>query len=216
MLSILSLGVSQKITENPYYNLGAALPFLCAFYLMNKDQGIVIPWLDYELAREFSSILRIMMLAFFYYMIAVYFAIASHFSLVLQESKLYWALPILICFGGFKLLFSAADEPQLGLIFSVHAALIMLFHWLGDGKKEFVSLLVTQILGAVLSVTCFTLGVLWYLGDYLFMDQITSVLRIGQPTDQSLKLGAIMLFTFGYVVFYGIFQVSRMLKLDAE
>lgn len=209
-----SFGISQKIVENPFYNLGVALPFLCAFYLVNIDTPVAIPIVGYGLSREISSILRIAMVGFFYYLAVVYCAMASHFSFFVAESRLYWALPIFICFASVKLIFGDADQPKLGVIFGIHAALIMFFHWIGDGDKERVSLVVTQLIGAVLSVSCFTAGVLWYFGDYLFIEQVGAVLGIGTPTAESLKLGALMMFTLGYVIFYGVFQVSRMIEFD--
>jgi len=211
-----SFGVSQKIIENPYYNLGVALPFVCAFYLLNMEQGVVWSWFDYEFGPEVSSLLRIMFVGFFYYAVVLYFAIASHFSLFVKDSKAYWILPIIVCISGLKLIFGAQDEPKIGLIFSAHAVLIMLFHWLGNGSKEYVSLIVTQVLGAIASIACFSAGVMWFYQEYIFVDEIGAVLGIDATDPKSLNVGSIMMFTLGYVIFYGVFQVSRMLNFESD
>ncbi|KHA56559.1 hypothetical protein NM74_11105 [Aeromonas hydrophila] len=209
-----SFGISKKIVENPFYNLGVALPFLCAFYLVNIDAPVIVPIFGYELGREVSSIFRIVMVGFLYFMVVVYCTMASHFSFFAADSRLYWMLPVFICISSVVLIFGDADQPKLGVVFGVHSGLIMLFHWVGNGNKERISLIVTQLLGAVLSVSCFTAGNLWYFGDYLFVEQVGAVLGIGIPTTESLKLGALMMFTLGYVIFYGVFQVSRMIEFD--
>jgi len=211
-----SFGISQKIIENPNYNLGVALPFVCAFYLLNMDQGVVWSWFEYEFGFEVSSLLRIIFVGFMYYALVLYFALASHFSMFVKDSKACWFFPIIVCISGLNLIFGEQDEPKLGLILSIHAALIMLLHWLGDSSKENISLFVTQALGAIISLASFTAGVMWFFKEYIFIDEVSAVLGIEVINPRSLDVGWLMMFTTGYVVFYGVFQVSRMLDFETD
>jgi hypothetical protein len=208
----LSFGINQKIADSAYYNLGLALPFVCAFYIMNSPSNLIISVIDYELGSDASIFTKIVLIALLYYIIVFYIILASNLSYYMEQSRFYWVLPIAVMLLSMDLYFDSDSKPKVTLIFGVHAALVMLIHLIGDGTNKYISLGVTQILGAIFSLTFFTSGILWYFGNYVFMDAVIAAIGVNNVSEESVIIGGIMLFTMGYVLYYGVFKIGAAVE----
>lgn len=207
-----SLGFSEKVINNPIYNLGFALPFVCAFYLMNTNVIYSLPFIGFSIGRDLSALLSIAIVSFFYFLSIAYIVIASYFSEHLNENKWFWVFPIFVIAASVRMLISAdPEEPKIALLFGLHAVLVIFFHLISKENKEEISLATTQLLGAFLSITLFTSGILWYFGQPYFSGAVQSVLAVESVSKESRQVGGIMLFTLGYVCFYGVFKISELL-----
>ena len=92
----LSFGIAQKIADSPFYNLGFALPFACAFYIINAGNDLLISFWGINLGADASALIWISLIGLYYMLVVMYIVFASYFSVLTKDSPLYWALPILI------------------------------------------------------------------------------------------------------------------------
>ncbi len=86
----LSYGISKLVQNNTIYNLGIALPFICAFYLFNSSGSlsISVPFLDIVLSSEISCFVTIFLITIYYILFVALLFLFSGLSVVdeMQES----------------------------------------------------------------------------------------------------------------------------------
>ncbi len=207
----LSFNISQKVSENPLYNLAVSLPFICAFYLQNKHGQIIIPIFNTPLNQDLTILINIIIIIVLYFLLILYLAIASNFSIFYAESKLYIAFPIVAIISGIFLLFDGPEKPKIGLILVIHVLLTSLPSILLKNQRDNfnLSIQITYFIGTVLSITLFTSGILWYFGNTIFINTIEALFGLETVLESSYKICSIMLLTLGYVVFFGTFQIEK-------
>lgn len=205
----VSFGIAKKIVDHPSYNFGLALPFVCAFYVLNANDPYVIPIVGFPLNHGISTVLNILGVALYYIMSLFMFILAGAISKVVQESK-GWL--ILVGFFALTSLYSLLTQdhiPRVGLFFG---ALSVVYLLLSSLKMEngSLSLLLVVVTGGVLSLLSFVLGILWFDGHYIFMEAVAKILGVPTITPESLKIGAVALITSGYVIYYALFQTGEL------
>jgi len=205
----VSFGIAKKIVDHPTYNLGLALPFVCAFYVLNAREPFVVPVFGLELGYGASSILNILGVAIYYAMSLFMFILAGAVSKAVEESK-GWL--ILVGFFVLVSLYSLLTQdriPRVGLLFGALSAAYLLLVWL-KMESGSLSLLLVALTGGVLSLLSFVLGILWFDGHYLFTEVVAKIFGVDSITPESFKIGSIMLITSGYVIFYAVFQTGEL------
>lgn len=200
-------GLTKKIIEHPTYNLGLALPFVVAFYLLNDTQPLVIPLISYPIGEQLSLALKIVGVALYYIVFLFFFVIAGGFSRLTTDSKLYLGYPIFTLIVAGIALLTKDETPTLGLLFGVLSLVYLLLSRLDEGN---LSLLLIGATGTLLSLFSFVAGVLWFEGHFVFAPVIASLFGFASLTPESLKVGWPMLITVGYVLFYAIFQTGEL------
>ncbi|OXI29585.1 hypothetical protein [Burkholderia aenigmatica] len=203
----VSFGLAKKIIEHPSYNLGLALPFVAAFYLLNDQTPVVLPLLDYALGNQLSMALKILGVAFYYAVFLFFFVLAGGFSYLTASSKLYYAYPIMIVAVS---IFSLATQEGVPRFFLFFGALAIGFLALSRVDNGNISLLLVGTIGGVMSLLSFVAGVLWFEGHLVFSSAIAALFGFATLSPESLKLGWPMLVTVGYVTFYAVFQTSEI------
>jgi len=202
----VSFGIAKKIIEHPSYNLGLALPFVAAFYLLNDQAPIVVPLIDYSLGDQLSMALKIIGVACYYIVFLFFFVMAGALSHLTASSKLYYAYPIIVLVLTVFSLATQSGVPRFNVLFGILAFFFLLFSRVDNGST---SLLLIGAVGSVMSLLSFVAGVLWFEGHLAFSGTIAALFGFSILTPESLKLGWPMLITVGYVIFYAIFQTSE-------
>jgi len=205
----ISFGIAKKIIDHPSYNFGLALPFVCAFYVLNVHDQITIPLLGLQLNTGISTVLNIFGVAIYYIMSLFMFVLAGAISKAVGESK-GWL--ILVAFFALASLYSYLVQdhiPRVGVLFG---ALSVAYLLLVSLKMEngSLSLPLVALTGGALSLLSFVLGILWFDGHYLFTEAIATIFGLDTVASESLKIGAVMLITSGYVMFYAVFQTGEL------
>ncbi len=205
----LSFGFDNKILSSSMYNLCYSLPFMCAFYVVNNQTIYSVPLFG-ELSVELSSLLNIFAVAFYYFIFVFYVVVSANLSQMVRANKLT-LIPVAIIFIMmlYKIFQPEPNQPKIIFIFCLHAFLVLAAYPLKRGAVN-ISLATTLILGPVLSLICFTTGVLWYFETFLFSDYIASLMGLATIDPNSYKLGAVMLFSMGYVIFYGTYKLNEV------
>jgi hypothetical protein len=203
----VSFGLAKKIIEHPSYNLGLALPFVAAFYVLNDPAPIYLPLVNYPLGDQLSMVLKILGVAFYYMAFLFMFVLAGGFSRLISSSKLYLAYPILIFILTLISLVTQSDVPRFNVIFG---ALAFCFVALFLFDKGDASLPLVGAVGSVMSLLSFVAGVLWFENNFAFHTVIANLFGFSTLTPESMRLGWPMLVTVGYVIFYAVFQTSEL------
>ncbi|MGN6529533.1 MAG: hypothetical protein ACTHL8_24335 [Burkholderiaceae bacterium] len=202
----VSFGLGKKVIEHPSYNLGLALPFIAAFFLLNNAAPLTLPLVGYEFGPQISTLLKIIAVAIVYAIFIFVFVLAGGLSVLSPESRWRWAIPGgLIVFAA--LTFHANDgNPKFGLLFVILSALYVI---LIKADKGQLSLLIVAGTGLVIALTCFVAGILWFEDQFVFVPAIQGIFGFASLTPESLKIGWAMLITTGYSMFYAVFQTSE-------
>jgi hypothetical protein len=203
----ISFGLAKKIIEHPSYNLGLALPFVAAFYILNDTKPIVMPLVGFELGEQLSMALKILGVAFYYVAFLFMFVLAGSFSKIKGDSKLHMFFPIFLLAVSVYAYFSLAENPKYSLLFGVLSLAYLLLAKFEDGA---LSLTLVGLTGALMSLFCFVTGVLWFFDHFVFMSAITSLFGFVAISSEAMKLGWPMFVTLGYVLFYAVFQTSEL------
>ncbi len=204
----LSFGFDSKIVNSPIYNLAYYLPFLCAFYVMNAPQVFEMPF-GIKAQGELASLIYIFSATFFYFIFVVFVAMASHLSELIEDNKA-WLIYVVIIFI-FSIVGILKNEGQLkvSIYFTVLSGII-LFAYLFKKHNASLSHAATIFMGALACLICFTSGVLWFYEHYLFIDAVKSALGLDSIKPEYYKVGAVMLFSMGYVIYYGLFKLDEV------
>jgi hypothetical protein len=202
----VSFGLGKKIIEHPSYNLGLALPFIAAFYLLNDSAPVALPFIGYAFGPQLSILLKILLIAFVYSLFLFTFVLAGGLSVLPKESKLRWAIPVpmvVLSVVGFH---ANDGNPKFGLVFAVLAALFILLMKFDKGQ---LSLLLVGATGLVIALTSFVAGILWFEGQFAFQSAVTNLFGFATLSAESLKIGWAMLITTGYSIYYAVFQTGE-------
>lgn len=205
----VSFGIAKKIIDHPSYNFGLALPFVCAFYVLNTNEPYVIPIIGFQLGHGISIVFNVLGVALYYFMSLLMFVLAGAVSRMVYESK-GWL--ILVAFFALTSLYSSLTQehiPRVGLLFGTLSVVYLLLVSL-KMENGSLSLLLVTLTGGVLSLLSFMLGILWFDGHYLFTTTIALILGLPTITPESLKIGAAMLISSGYVIYYAVFQTGEL------
>lgn len=205
----VSFGIAKKIIDHPSYNFGLALPFVCAFYVLNANDPFVIPIIGVQLSHGISAVLKVLGVALYYFVSLLMFVLAGAVSKIVEESKGWLFLVAFFALASLYSLLTQEQIPRVGLLFG---ALSVAYLLLVSLKREngSLSLLLVVLTGGVLSLLSFVLGILWFDGHYLFTEVIAKILGLPAITPESLKIGAAMLITSGYVIYYAVFQTEEL------
>ena len=203
----VSFGLAKKIVEHPSYNLGLALPFVAAFYVLNDTQPLVVPIIGFQLGEQISMSLKILGVALYYIAFLCLFVVAGSLSRFKTDSKLHYFFPISVLVISVYAYFALEGNPKYGLLFGVLSLLYLLLARFEDGT---LSLLLVGLAGTLLSLFSFVTGVLWFFDQFAFLPAITSLFGFSEISPTAMKLGWPMLITLGYVLFYAVFQTSEL------
>lgn len=204
----LSFGFDSKIVNSPIYNLAYSLPFVCAFYVMNAPLVFEMPF-GFELKGELASLFCILAATFYYLLFVVFVALSSHFSELIEDNKAWLIYAAIIFILSIYGIIENEGQPKISIYFTILSGIILLSCAF---KKHNPSLshAATSFMGALACLLCFTSGVLWYFDQYLFLDAVKSALGLEQIKPESYKVGAVMLFSMGYVIYYGVFKLNEI------
>lgn len=205
----VSFGIAKKIIEHPSYNFGLALPFICAFYVLNTNDLYVIPIIGIQLGHGISVVLDVLGVALYYFISVLMFVLSGAVSKLVKESKGWLMLVAFFSLTSIYSLLTQEQIPRIGLVFGALSAVYLLLVSLKMENGD-LSLLLVVISGGVLSLLSFTLGILWFDGHYLFTEVIATILGLPAIKPESLKIGAAMLVTSGYVIYYAVFQTGEL------
>ncbi len=207
----ISFGIPNEITGHPIYNLGLALPFVCAFYVLNANDPYVIPIVGYLPNQGITTVLNILGVTLHYVMSIIMFVLVGAFSKIVQESKGWLFLVAFFAVTSLYFLLTQEYIPRVGLLFGALSGVYLLLVSL-KMENGALSLLLVVFTGGVLSLLSFVIGILWFDGHYLFTDAIAKIFGLPEIAKESLKIGAAMLITSGYVIYYAVFQIGAALK----
>lgn len=133
----ISFGIAKKIIDHPSYNLGLALPFVCAFYVLNANEPYIIPIIDFELGQGLGMVLNILGVAFYYIISLLMFLLGGGISKMVGESKgwLFFLLGFFFITSLYSFL-TNENVPRVGLLFGVLSVLylLLLFLKMEDGS----------------------------------------------------------------------------------
>lgn len=205
----VSFGLAKKIIDHPSYNLGLALPFICAFYVLNAHDEFTIPIIGLPLNPGISTALSIFGVAFYYVMSLFLFVLAGAISRAVHESKSWLILVAFFALVSIYSYFTQDHIPRVGLLFGALSVVYLVLASLKLDNGSLSLLLVYLTVGA-LSLLSFVLGILWFDGHYLFTEGIAKIFGFEVVAPESLKIGSIMLITSGYVMFYALFETSEL------
>lgn len=203
----ISFGLAKKIIEHPSYNLGLALPFVAAFYLLNDTQPITIPFMGMALGEQLSMALKIVGVTFLYIPFLIFFVIAGGLSRFSENSKLYLFFPWFVLIVSALAYLGQDGSPKYGLLFGLLSLVYLIFSRHEDGT---LSLMVVGGTGALLSLFCFVSGILWFYGHPAFEPAIAALFGFTTISPEAQKVIWPMLVTLGYVLFYAVFQTSEL------
>ena len=199
--------LDPKIVSSPIYNLSLSLPFVCAFYIINVGEVISLPF-GYEASGETSHVLHILSASFYYAVFIMFAALASHMSALIEKNKFWLIYVIFIFVISLLALTNNQDQPKISIYFTVLASIVLITVALKKHHSH-ISHIATTFLGAIASLLCFTSGILWYFDFYLFQDSIAALFGLQIVKPISMKVGAAMLISMGYVIYYGIFKLNE-------
>ncbi|PXX51131.1 hypothetical protein [Aquitalea magnusonii] len=203
----VSFGLAKKIIDHPSYNLGLALPFISAFYILNDVSRISLPLLDIDLGTSLSVVIKIMGVAFYYIIFIILLVLFGGFSKLVKDSKFYLIYPIFIFLISVFSFISQDDSPRFGLIFGVLSLMLLLFYKFDDG---YLSLFLVLLVGGLFSLFSFVAGIMWFFGVGIFQNEIAGLFGFAHVSAASLKVVWPMLITTGYVIYYAIFQTGEL------
>lgn len=203
-----SFGIAKVVADHPAYNLGIALPFICAFYLLNSPEPVAVLF-GYKLGTNFSAFVKILSVTLYYAIAIVMLLMAAAASKAVVESRAWLIMVIVWVVASVFGYFTQDEMPIVGLFFG---ALSLIYLLLVACKMEngALSLALVNIAAVILSVTSFTTGILWFNEQYLFKDAVALVFGFSQLSPESLKVGAFMLVTSGYSMFYAVFETGKV------
>lgn len=203
----LSFGIASKIMERPEYNLGVALPFICAFYIANAEP-LLTSVLGVEISADVSNVITIIAVGAYYYFFVLFAALASHFSLLIEVNKGWLAIPMLVLVMSGVSLASGDVVPRVPLYFAALSVLVLVAAFCGKHAAGF-SCVATSFLGAIVALVCASTGLLWFFGQPILEETVASALGLVSVASASVKLGGLMLIATGYVIFYGVFKINE-------
>lgn len=203
----ISFGIAKKIIEHPSYNLGLALPFVAAFYLLNDTKPVVLPLVGFQFGEQISIALKILGVALYYVAFLFMFVLAGSFSKIKGDSKLHLFFPVFVIVVSVYAYFALAENPKYSLLFGCLSLAYLLLAKFEEGA---LSLMLVGLTGTVLSLFSFVTGVLWFFDHFVFMPAITSLFGFSVISPEAIKLGWPMFVTVGYVLFYAVFQTSEI------
>lgn len=205
----ISFGLAKKIIDHPSYNLGLALPFVCAFYVMNNPSAYAIPVIGVELGSDISMALDIFGVAIYYGMSVLMFIMAGAVSKMVDQSKGWLLSIIFFLFVSVWSYITQDNIPRVGLLFGALSAVYLLLVFL-KMENGALSLALMALTGGALSLMAFVAGILWFENHYVFRDAIGAILGLKDIEPDSLRTGSIMLITSGYVIYYAVFQTGEL------
>lgn len=203
----VSFGLAKRIIEHPSYNLGLALPFIAAFYLLNAPEQLKIPLLDLPLGDQISMGVKIINVAFHYIIFLFFIVLAAGLSQLTSNSKLYLAYPACVLAMSVFALFGDDGTPWIVLLFGALSLVFILLQKMEQGQLSLFLVCGAMIL---LSLLSFVAGVLWFYEHYVFEQAIASLFGFSTLIPGSRKLGWPMLITVGYVLFYAVFETGAL------
>jgi hypothetical protein len=204
----LSFGFDSKIVNSPFYNLCYSLPFVCAFYLMNIKPEIN-PFGDFLVTGDIALFFILIGAAFYYMAFVLFAALGSHISGFIEDSNWWLVYVVMIFILAWYSFFANESQPKVAIYFGL-LSLIILATVLFKKHNSDVSHLVTVVFGSIASLVCFTSGVLWYFDFYIFQESVAAAFGLTSVKPESLKVGAAMLFSLGYVIYYGTFKLNEI------
>jgi hypothetical protein len=165
-------------------------------------------FMGFDLSADVSNVITIISVGVTYYLFVLFVALASHFSLLIEDNKGWLAIPILVLvMSGFSLA-SGEVVPRVPLYFSVLSALVLVAAFCGKHAADF-SRVATSFLGAVIALVCASTGLLWFFGQPILEETVASAFGLSSVASDSVKLGGLMLIATGYVIFYGVFKINE-------
>lgn len=203
----VSFGIAKIISDHPSYNYGLALPFVIAFYLLNATEDYTIPLFEVSIGAEASALIKMIGIIGYYFSFILFLLLSSALSALVKNSKLHLGWPIFIAIGSLLTLIFQDGNPLFGLIFGVSALIYLITVKFDAGN---LSLLLIQGIFGLFSIFCFVSGILWLNGDLAFSNVIASLFGFEKISDNSFKIGAFMLITLGYSIFYSVFKASEL------
>ncbi len=203
----VSFGIAKKIIEHRSYNLSLALPFVAAFYLLNDNAPVSVPLVDYAFGEQMSMVLKVLAVAFYYWFFLLFLVLSAGVSKLTTSSKPYYVYPALIVVASvFGFLNQDQGSANFGLVFG---PLALVFLALSPFDKGYLSWLLVSALTAICSLLCFVSGILWFEDHYVFQTAIAHLFGFSALSPESLKAGWPMLVTFGYVLYYAVFETGE-------
>lgn len=206
----LSFGLSKRVIENTLYNISIALPFVCAFYLMNTEGSIVVPYINVTIPYELTRLAEILIIAVFYYFLVFCLIWFGSIYLMYENSKLSMVCAGILGMSGVYAWFKRDHSPKVFIILSLLALVYIFIVKISNRNDINSSLIAMQIFGGLLSLLCFVTGVLWFENVFLFQDFISNIFGLQIIKPESVKVGSVMLITIGYVVLFSVFKGSEM------
>lgn len=206
----LSFGLSKRVIENTLYNISVALPFICAFYIMNTAGVIVVPYTNVTIPYELTRFAEIIIIGLFYYFLVFCLIWFGSVSLMYENSKLSMVCAGILGISGVYAWFKRDHSPKVFIILSLLALVYILIVKISNRNDNNSSLIAMQICGGLLSLLCFVTGVLWFENVLLFQSFISNMFGLQIIKQESLRVGSVMLVTIGYVVLFSVFKGSEM------
>ena len=208
----ISLGLPQKIVQHPIYNLGIALPFVCTFYLLNSNENLTI--LGINLGKNLSIFLKVAIISFHYVMFVVFLIFFAALSTIDEISsypfsfaKFFSWFLLIVCI--LSLIFQKS-RPNIFYFFGILSTIHLILLYLVPNATN-LSLFATLIGGSFFSILCFVTGIMWLSQHPIFIDIVANNFGFSKISKESVKIGAIMLITSGYVIFYAMFKTTEFL-----
>lgn len=200
----VSAGLARQIIEHPIYNFGLALPFVAAFYLLNTSEVYTIPFFGGAIGAELSAIVRIIGVSSYYAAFMLFFVFFGGLSLLERYESSAWRwLPLSILAMSIIAVMSSDKDPLFGWFFGIFSGLFWVFRRSDDGH---LSVILVMCIGGCVSLFSIVMSVLWFYEEYIFADAIARLFGFQCLTPKSLKVGAPMLATVAYSVYYAVFK----------
>lgn len=206
----LSFGLSKRVIENTLYNISVSLPFICAFYILNTTAIVTVPFTNIPIQYELARLVEIFEIVFVYYFFVFCFIWFGSISLIYGKSRLSATCAIILAASGIYSFFKQDHTPKVFVFYSIVCLIYVFIIKVCNSKESNGSLLAIQMCGSVLSLLCFVTGLLWFENCLLFKDFISYIMGLQVINQESIKVGAVMLVTIGYVVLFSIFKGTEM------
>lgn len=200
----ISLGVPKRIGEHKIYNFGLALPFIAAFYVLNKAD---LPYDLGHFGNQVSICMDVLFVLIFYSAFLWLFIFSSGIHWLLQESMWWMLSPALFLILSLLNFYEHSGVNGINSLMIVSSLLYVIFGFI---KKGSIVRYMLASLGGFLSLLCFVSGVLWFSGNYIFESAIAWFFGFHSINVDSYPIVSYMLISSGYVLFYALFEVSDL------
>jgi hypothetical protein len=203
----LSFSLSKRVIDSGPYNFGIALPFICAFYILNSKTPIKL--LNIELSYGISCIIRCSIISLYYMTTLFTLAIASVVSAWIKESGSS-VFVIIATFFTF-LVADILNNEGPGFI-TVPITMVALYIVLFKFDEGDLSLKIVTISSFAMALFCGTVGILWIFDEFLFSDTIAFLAGLEKIDKHNMHLGGATLLATGYVFIYTTFTINDIFK----